>query len=675
VAYPSEDNVQSDSPWGDADASWCVTGDTLDHDSVFVTTPDLAYIGLLQTAVAGFMPFYPTIVRLLGELPGGGVSNPDIEDYRRAYRAFEDDSNPGGLVSLLIGYIFPADFYADPALFPGFPDGGNNALFYSLDTSGARRDCTVFDTNAERDQCYEDELAICGLKGGYAGSSFFDCAPTGQANATRNGETVPCSMFTPQPITDSLWGCEPGLFIKRPVKDIMNGYVSPALRRFSGGCKGAFSKMLVDDRVGTRVCNLYYEQFCDDNDIPEGTPDFVIEGLCGLDVDQGESCRDLSPELNEVLATDFCLAFPTESPGLLENATTPEEGFADGAQSFFSGEDDNNLAGYYHQYQGESRNVLFDDIFDEEESRDAWGDLNSTDFLEWQQGTPEGQRFVSPNVVSGHAVTQVPKGIAAGSTVEFFITSIQRNLRFDNTNGRKSKVKGLETLAFDISNDEFRPYTSITADTENYFRQQSLFSGGQRVCIRGNTGCNTTGTNGVPLGFQDSPMPAGLFNISSVKQNAPLFVSRPYFVGVEDIDPASPVGTDVMVYQPRNCPFVDGEYACEMRSMSDIRSDTTSAQRYTSELNVFQFMGLTVGANIRLQVNAGLSPITFSTNLCAEVNQRLIVSDFGVFLGLNVEGGCLYGLANEAEVEPIITKYVPIHPLHPNRHVRTIIAV
>jgi hypothetical protein len=54
------------------------------------------------------------------------------------------------------------------------------------------------------------------------------------------------------------------------------------------------------------------------------------------------------------------------APGLLTNASTPEEGFAAGTQSYYSGEGDNSLAGYYQQFQGQGLSVsellLFDDV-------------------------------------------------------------------------------------------------------------------------------------------------------------------------------------------------------------------------------------------------------------------------------------------------------------------------
>ncbi len=76
----------------------------------------------------------PCIV--LEGLPGGGRNNPNETDYTRAYELY-DESNPGGFVSLLIGYNFPADIYFNPLLFPNSPSGATNPVFYSfLDDSG-----------------------------------------------------------------------------------------------------------------------------------------------------------------------------------------------------------------------------------------------------------------------------------------------------------------------------------------------------------------------------------------------------------------------------------------------------------------------------------------------------------------------------------------------------------
>jgi hypothetical protein len=395
-------------------------------------------------------------------------------------------------------------------------------------------------------------------------------------------------------VSGTPWGCEPGLFIRRPVRDFLVGYTSPSLLRLNAGCVGFIRQTLVDDLLGPTVCALFQAEFCGGNP-PEGVPRDLIDALC-----PNTPCAELAPEYNEILAEGFCQAFPRVSPGLISNTTTPVDGINKGVQKFYSGEGANSLARYYTTFNGQDRNVVFDNAIDETIPRDAWANLaNSGPFDEWLAA---GNEWLDPNVVAGHAFSQVPKGIKEGSVVELFVPTIQRNLRFENSGGRKAKVKGLETLVFDITAEELLPYTSLPQNTEEYYRNQAFYNGGQRTCVNVTatppTGC--AGGNGAPAGFENWAIPPGNLNVSTTKKSAPIFASRPYWFGVESLDADATVGSDVLVYDPANC---DDFEACDLRLMSDVRNDADAPDKWASQLNIFARMGFTIGANVRLQVH------------------------------------------------------------------------
>jgi hypothetical protein len=694
IAYPSLANVISSEPWPNSDSSWCATGDTLDENNEFVTSVDLAYQGVLQQGTLGYMPKYPILQDALASIPTGGltvVPGPDgplLLEFLPAYMDF-GEAAVDAIVSLLVAYTFPAAGYDTgegredlpipvPPQEPATPLGVN-PIFYSLDLNAGFQsvtNCEALDAGEVRDDCYGGERAVCGTPGGYASlisagaaDEYFDCAPRGSDSSS--SDITNCSSANPVPVSRTQWGCEPGLFIRRPVRDFIAGYQSPTLVRLNAGCLGFIKKSLVDELLGAQVCGLFTDQYClegqpDLANIPPGTPRDLLNALCGLQ--PGQSCVDLSDEYNEILAEGFCQAFPSESPGLLLNTTTPEAGIAAGVQRYYSGEGANNLARYFTTFNGENRNVVFDDALDDTVARDAWSNLEgSDDFSDWR-GSPAGQSWQDPNIVAGHAVSQIPKGTPEGATVDFFIPAIQRNLRFQNTGGRKSTVKGLETLVFDILGDELVPYTSMEPNTEGYFRNQAFYSGGQRVCITpSGVGCNTNEA-GVPIGFESWAMPAGNVNISTVKLNAPLFASRPYWYDVENLDSEATIGSDVLVYEPTNCEDLD---SCTLRPMSESRNDPGAADRFASKLNIYERMGFTIGANVRLQINAALSPMSSMAQICTPLAEPVVQlvpvpnplspdpdnPVFGFFT-VTITSGCLFGQANEEGLPLVIGNYL-----------------
>jgi hypothetical protein len=690
VAYPSQANADSGEAWPNSDSSWCLTGDTLDQDSVFLTTIDLAYQGLLAQGIAGYMSEYPDVSANINSIPVPSA----LADWAPIF-AVTGEAAIGGVVSLLVSYVFPAANYntglgredvlipnpADPTgpliPFPGSPSIplGVNPVFYSLDSATGFQsvtNCELADNASEREACYNQELFTCSRQGGYidivqtgAGDQYFDCAPRG-ANET-------CNSQNPVPISGTMWGCEPGLFIRRPAKDVITGYQSPTLLRLGAGCVGFIKRSLVDEILGGQVCDLFQEPFCNDgqpdlgNPATAGLPRDLLTALCSLGPD--ESCVDLSPEYNELLAEGFCAAFPTESPGLLINVTSPEAGIDRGATRYYSGDGANELTRYFTDFQGQSRNVVFDDLLDDTVPRDAWASLNSPEFTNWREETIEGQGWMDPNVVAGHDVSALPKRVSEGATFDFFVPAIQRGLRFQNTDGRKGKVKGLETLVFDILPDELLPFAMVEPATENYYRQQAFYSGGLRVCIEDGTGCqnepafdaNGTEVPGIPVGFEEFVLPAGNLNISSVKQQAPIFASRPYWYNVENLDPESTIGAEVLVYDSECEDLSD----CPLRPMSDIRHDADASAKYASELNVFGFMGFTIGANVRLQINAAVSTPLFQSQLCAPLEERVVeitpipIPFLGTrYLRVEVFAGCLFGEFNEEGARDAIESYL-----------------
>jgi len=661
IAYPSG----GDQPWPNSDRSWCSSGDTLDDREVFITSVDLAYQGLIQRAVGSYMTNYAELQDRTSNLtPGlGGVPE--------ALFAF-GGATVDGLVSLLVGYVFPSAAYNNQLGRPEFgipgaasPALGTNPIFYSLDSAAsfaAPTNCEAILADPEtgyaaRDECYGREIVTCSQEGGFinlvvpgAGDQYFECAPRGDGEG--------CSESTPLPVSGTQWGCEPGLFIRRPVRDFIAGYESPVLYRLNAGCLGFIKASLVDDVLGESVCALFKDQYC----LPEGGVDYagdvagvprgLLTALCSLGE---ESCAALDPAYNEILAEGFCQVFPTLSPGLIANTTTPDEGIALGSQSYYSGDGDSRLTRYYNTYLGESRNSIYSDLLDDTIPSDAWANLDSEDFNNWLGSEDsEAAGWLDPNVVAGHAVSQVPKGVPEGTSFDIFIPTLQRNIQFQNKNRRKGKVKGLETLVFDIVDDELKPYTDLEPNTTEYFRNQAFFSSGLRVCVEGTTGC--TGNQDIPAGYEAFPMPAGLLNISSVKQSAPIFVSRPYFHNVESLDPTSVLGSDVQVYDP-DC---EDLAECELRLMSDVRNDADATSKYASELNIFAFMGFTIGANVRFQVNSALSPMTYMSQLCSQTTIEPIISEleteFGtLYVQVTVIAGCLFGDTDEVEA---ITAYI-----------------
>jgi hypothetical protein len=210
VAYPSMANFNSREPYPNSDSSWCRTGDTLDENEVFVTSVDLAYLGVLTQGAAGYMSSYPPVRAATSQIPvpaGPQQFWPALLQYQSA--------SIGALVSLLVGYAFPAASYNNldgrPELGVGpIPSTslGLNPVFYSLDPQtnfSSVTNCEAFGPGAERDSCYASESQVCGSQGGFinlvpngarAGDQYFECAPRGNGigltHPNQPYPTLPC---------------------------------------------------------------------------------------------------------------------------------------------------------------------------------------------------------------------------------------------------------------------------------------------------------------------------------------------------------------------------------------------------------------------------------------------------------------------------------------------------
>jgi hypothetical protein len=191
VAYPSLANLNSREPYPNSDSSWCRTGDTLDENEVFVTSVDLAYLGVLTQGATGYMSNYPRVRAATAQIPVPASQQqfgPALLQYQSA--------SQGALVSLLVGYVYPSASYNNGLGRPELgvdgiqsPSLGLNPVFYSLDSQTNFQtvtNCEAFGPGAERDSCFARESEICESPGGFinsiearAGDQYFECAPRG----------------------------------------------------------------------------------------------------------------------------------------------------------------------------------------------------------------------------------------------------------------------------------------------------------------------------------------------------------------------------------------------------------------------------------------------------------------------------------------------------------------
>jgi hypothetical protein len=207
--------LNSREPYPNSDSSWCRTGNTLDENEIFVTSVDLAYLGVLAQGATGYMSSYPRVRAATSQIPVPAAPQqfgPALLQYQSA--------SVGALVSLLVGYVYPAASYNNelgrPELGVGgipSPSLGLNPVFYSLDLQtnfSSVTNCEAFGPGAERDSCFASENQVCRSPGGFinlvpngasAGDQYFECAPRGIGTGPNpNPEPNPNLTLTLTPI-------------------------------------------------------------------------------------------------------------------------------------------------------------------------------------------------------------------------------------------------------------------------------------------------------------------------------------------------------------------------------------------------------------------------------------------------------------------------------------------